>query len=112
MKNRTYQYLILIAIALGLLFVVSCGDEAGFMPGAGTEWDNPSRGAAGLLLPTAVQISNSIDDQSTPDTAYDPSTNTFLVVWTDARDIATRKLDIYGSLVTPGTTPRQFHSPI
>jgi hypothetical protein len=57
--------------------------------------------AAGAVTdPAGFPISTAPDDQSTPVLAFDGSQ--YLVVWTDARNLATTDLDIYGTFVTTG----------
>jgi hypothetical protein len=51
--------------------------------------------------PAGFPISTAPDDQSTPVLAFNGSQ--YLVAWTDARNLATTDLDIYGALVTTGT---------
>jgi hypothetical protein len=52
--------------------------------------------------PTGFAIDTGTNDQTTPVVAFNGSQ--YLVTWTDARNMATSDLDIYGTLVSPDAT--------
>jgi hypothetical protein len=56
--------------------------------------------AGAVTDPAGFPISTAPDDQSTPVLAFNGSQ--YLVAWSDARNLATTDLDIYGALVTTG----------
>ncbi|MDQ3297460.1 MAG: hypothetical protein M3619_12800 [Myxococcota bacterium] len=53
---------------------------------------------AGAIVATDIAISTAVNDQNTPAVAFDPASNTFVVVWSDTR---TGTADIYGARVNP-----------
>jgi hypothetical protein len=96
MKKISYPYYVLICIALGLLFIVSCGnsDYAGYNSGG----ERLSMVDLGGKTAEESQLTAFDADQSEPAIAYDELNDRFLAVWTDSRFLAINGTGIYGAL--------------
>ena len=81
-----------------LLFIVACGKQDGVST-SGDSGDPGLRSAMGGFIQNAIQITNAVNEQANPSTAYDDSSHVFFTVWSDAREMNPLGKDIYGAFI-------------
>ena len=83
---------------MGVLGRVACLAAAVLLVMPAASADGETRGRIGPNFPVSGPAAGESD--SVPEAAFDPGSNTYLVVWVDGRDAGTRGSDIYGQRVS------------